>query len=196
MSLAHWFLFYRGRILERLRLRDAAEQAYRAALHAHPAFGRAAETLAHLCARAGRYTEAERWLEQASRLDPSRAQTFHNLGFVRDRLGQPEAAIEAFARAVRLDPGLHQAWYGMGLCHAQLGRHKDAAAALEECATRQPENRYAWFQLGMAYHCLRETGKVEEVIRHLYRFDPRSCRKLIMETGRSDLAHLVRDIPE
>jgi hypothetical protein len=31
-------------------------------------------------------------------------------------------------------------------------------------------------------------------VRHLLRFDPRMTRRLILDAGRSDLAHLVKDL--
>ena len=55
-------------------------------------------------------------------------------------------------------------------------------------------NPHAWYQLGMAYHTLRNPEKVNEVVMHLLRFDPKMTRRLILDTGRSDLAHLVKDL--
>jgi tetratricopeptide (TPR) repeat protein len=194
--LSHWGHFYRGRILERFRQEEDAGKAYLQALQSNPRFARAASALARLHAARQQYPEAERWLLEASRLDSKNGKILFNLGFVRDRMGEPERAIEAFSEAVRLDPGLDRAWYGMGLCYATLGRHEQAAKALEEAATRQPRNAFAWYQLGMAYHVLRQPDKVKEVIEHMFRFDPRMTRKLIRDTDRSDLAYLVKDLAE
>ena len=51
---------------------------------------------------------------------------------------------------------------------------------------------HAWYQLGMALHV---AGNSEErflqVVMHLLRFDPKATRRLIQDSGRSDLAHLV-----
>jgi len=95
---------------------------------------------------------------------------------------------------VRLNKAIDRAWYGMGLAHAHLGRHEEAAAALHEAAALQPMNPHAWYALGMAYHALNRPAKVKEVVMHLVRFDPRMTRRLIQEAGRSDLAHLVKDL--
>lgn len=196
MKLDHWIYFYRGRILQRLGRSHSAERAYRLALHCNPRFARAACALGHLYADRLLYAQAEHWLVEGSRLDPKNPGILFNLGFVRDKMGDPERAIEAFAQAVRIDPKFDRAWYGLGLCYATLGRHQEAAGALEEAAALQPANPFAWYQLGMAYHMLREADKVKEVIEHLYRFNPRMTRKLIRDTGRSDLAHLVKDLVE
>jgi tetratricopeptide (TPR) repeat protein len=194
MIFVHWTHLYRGRLLERLGQIEGAAQAYHLALRANPRFARAASALARLCAKHGRYAEAERWLLEGSRFDSRNAKIWFNLGYVRDRMGEYERAIEAFREAVRLDPDLHQAWYGMGLCHAALGRHGEAAKAFGEAAARQPSNEFVWYQLGMAHHMERETEKVKEVAEHLLRFRPMMARKLIRDCGRSDLAYLVRDL--
>ena len=125
---------------------------------------------------------------------PGNAAAHFNLGYTYDKRGLHAKAIAAFREATRLNPKLDRAWYGMGLAHAQLGQHEDAARALHEAATLQPMNPHAWYQLGMAHHTLRNTEKVDEVVRHLLRFDPRMTRRLILDAGRSDLAHLVKDL--
>lgn len=194
MNIQAWRHFYRGRVLERFGQSDAAVEAYGLALRFDPRFARAANALGYLYAGRKRYLEAERWLAEGARLMAVNAGVWFNLGFVREALGRPEHAIEAFAEAVRLDPLLDRAWYGMGMCHASLGRHEEAAKALEEAATLQPMNPYAWYQLGMAHHALHNPDKIKEVIEYLFRFDPKMTRKLIQDTGRGDLAHMVKDL--
>jgi hypothetical protein len=46
----------------------------------------------------------------------------------------------------------------------------------------------------MAYHALHNREKMDAVVMHLLRFDPKVTRKLILDTGRSDLAHLVQHL--
>ena len=123
--------------------------------------------------------------------DRGDAIAWFNLGFIRHQQGRLDAAIEAFSRAVEIKPAIDRAWYGMGMAQASLGRHEQAASALERAAELQPMNSHAWYNLGMAYHTLHRPEKVEEVIRHIHRFDPKISRQLILETGRSDLAHLI-----
>jgi Flp pilus assembly protein TadD len=82
----------------------------------------------------------------------------------------------------------------MGLAHAALGQHEDAAKALNEAAKLQPMNPHAWYQLGMSSHALHKPEKVDEVVMHMLRFDPKMTRRLILDTGRTDLAHLVKHL--
>ena len=77
------------------------------------------------------------------------------------------------------------------LAQAALGRHREAVRCLSETTGLQPMNGHAWYALGMAWHHSREPDKVKEVAEHLVRIDPQMTRRLIQETGRADLAHLV-----
>lgn len=195
LNLRYWQHYCRARILQHIRRPDAAVAEYRLALQYAPDSMRAAHALGALYAKRGNYAEAEQWLAHAARIEP-RAGIFYNLGYVREKLGQPERSLEAFAEATRLNPKLDRAWYGMGLCHAHLGRHEAAAKALEEAATLEASNPVVWYQLGMAYHALGERAKLKEVIEHLFRFNPMMTRKLIRETNFRELDHLVKDLIE
>ncbi len=55
-------------------------------------------------------------------------------------------------------------------------------------------NPHAWYQLGMALHTTGNPERFEQVAVHLLRFDPKMARRLILDSGRSDLAHLVRGL--
>jgi len=55
-------------------------------------------------------------------------------------------------------------------------------------------NAIAWYALGMAHHAARNAERFTEVLHHLHRFDPVMTRRLIQDSGRSDLAHLVSDL--
>lgn len=43
----------------------------------------------------------------------------------------------------------------------------------------------------MAHHTLNHEDKVTEIVKHLHRFDPKMSQRLIADTGRSDLSHLI-----
>jgi len=46
----------------------------------------------------------------------------------------------------------------------------------------------------MALHSTGNSERLTQVVMHLLRFDPKMTRRLILDTGRSDLAHLVKDL--
>jgi tetratricopeptide (TPR) repeat protein len=192
--MEHWRSYMAGRLLELFNRREGAIDAYRTALKQKADFHRAANRLAYMLASLQRYAEAEPYFQAVLRADPGNAAAHFNLGYTFDQRGEHEKAIAAFKEAVRLNPKIDRAWYGMGLSHAALGQHEEAAQALREAATLQPMNPHAWYQLGMAYHTLRKPEKMDEVVMHLLRFDPRMTRRLILDSQRSDLAHLVKDL--
>lgn len=189
-----WRYYLRGRVLEAFGIKGAAVAAYMEALEAQSGFSRAAARAAYLLASQERYSEAEALFRHALLSDPSNAATHFNLGFALDKLGRHEDAVVALREATRLRPGLDRAWYGLGMAQAALGRHAEAAAALHEAATLQPMNPHAWYALGMAHHVLGDAARVKEVAVHLVRFDPRMARRLIRESGATDLAYLVKDL--
>ena len=187
----HWRYYLRGRLLELFGYRQQAIAAYTAAAQAAPGFLRPTNRIAYLLAALERFADAEPHFQAVLRANPGNAVAHFNLGFTYDKRGQYERAIHEFREATRLNPKIDRAWYGLGLAQAQLGRHHEAAAALEQAATLQPMNHHAWYQWGMALHTTGNKEQFERVVMHLLRFDPKATRRLIVDTGRSDLAHLV-----
>jgi tetratricopeptide (TPR) repeat protein len=171
---------------------DRAYDEYVAAFH-HAPGAPAARSIAFIAANRGRFPEAISWFEKAVALEPQDNDTWFNLGFVRDNAGQRREAIAAFTEAVRLNPAHDRAWYGLGLACAHLGQHAEAAAAFEKAAKLQPMNGDAWYHLGMAQHLANNPDRVGKVIERLRSFDPKRSNRLIRDTGRSDLVHLIRE---
>jgi len=163
-------------------------------MRVRPDFLRAANRIAYLLALQDRFAEAEPYFQAVLRADAGNAVAHFNLGFTHDKRGQYDKAIHEFREATRLNPKIDRAWYGLGLAHTQLGQHREAAVALEQAATLQPMNPHAWYQLGMALHTTGNADRFEQVVMHLLRFDPKMTRRLIVDTGRSDLAHLVQHL--
>jgi len=192
--MEHWRYYLRGRVLELFGLKPQALAAYSAAMRVKPDFLRPANRIAYLLASQDRFAEAEPYFQAVLRADPGNAVAHFNLGYTYDKRGQTDRAVHEFREATRLNPKIDRAWYGLGLAHAQLGQHREAAEALEQAAKLQPMNPHAWYQLGMALHTTRNPDRFEQVVMHLLRFDPKMTRRLIVDTGRSDLAHLVQHL--
>src|SRR6267142_1914296 len=193
-SMEHWQYYLRGRLLELFGLKPQAIAAYSAAIRAKRDFRRPPNRIAYLLASQERFAEAEPYFEAVLRADPGNAVAHFNLGYTHDKRGQYDKAIHEFREATRLHPTIDRAWYGLGLAHAQLGQHREAAMALEQAATLQPMNPHAWYQLGVALHLTGNAERFMQVVMHLLRFDPKMTRRLIVDTGRSDLAHLVQHL--
>ena len=133
-------------------------------------------------------------LSRTAPVAPRNAAAWFNVGYVCDQQHNTEAARAAFEEAVRLDPKLDHAWYGLGLCHGTRGDHAAAVHAFERVIQLEPMNWHAWYELGMAQHRAYQPDKVKSVVEHLNRYDRHRARKLILDTERSDLAHLVADL--
>lgn len=194
MNLDAWRHYLRGRLFQLFRSPSSALAAYREALAADPDMARAAHALAFLLAKDRHYAEAEAVLRVVIRNRPGNAVAWFNLGFVCDRLDRTGEAIEAFRNAVRYNAKLDHAWYGLGVTLARTQRHGEAAEALEQAAKLQPMNGHAWYQLAMSYHALHEADRVKGIVEYLDRFDRHMAHKLIVDSGRSDLAHVVSDL--
>jgi len=192
--MEHWRYYLHGSLLELFGLKPQAIAAYSAAMRVKPDFLRPANRIAYLLALQDRFAEAEPYFQAVLHAAPGNAVAHFNLGYTHDKRGQYDKAVHQFREAARLNPKIDRAWYGLGLAHAQLGQHREAAEALEQAATLQPMNPHAWYQLGMALHKTGDSARFEQVVMHLLRFDPKATRRLIQDSGRSDLAHLVQHL--
>ncbi|NJD25128.1 MAG: tetratricopeptide repeat protein [Betaproteobacteria bacterium] len=192
MNYGQWRHSARAWLFHFFGKEDLAYDEYVVAFR-HAPSAPAARSIAFIAATRENFAEAVSWFEKAVALEPQDNDTWFNLGFVRDRAGQREAAITAFDEAIRLNPAHDRAWYGLGLAHAHLGQHAEAAAAFEKAAKLQPMNGDAWYHVGMAQHLANNPDRVTRVIEHLRSFDPKRSNRLIRETERSDLAHLIRE---
>ncbi len=194
MNLDAWRHYLRGRLLRLLRRREAALAEFRAAFRCDRGTVRFAHALAYELAGHERWGEARELLEEVVRATPGSGVAWFNLGFARQQLGDKVAAVQAFEEAVRHGPKLDRAWFGLGLARTALGDDAAAVKAFEEAALLQEMNPHVWYELGMAWYRLHDPGKLEAVIRHLHRFHPIMTRRLILDTERTDLLHLVRDL--
>lgn len=194
VNLDAWRHYLRARLYRFLKRPEPAIVELRAALGHDPDFVRAAHMLAYLLGSQGRFDQVLPLLERSVSLRPRDADAWYNLGYARDRGNDPARAIDAFREAVRLSPRLDQAWYGLGRCHAALNQLDDAVRAFEEAARLQPMKGFAWYELGLVHHRRHDAEQVRYIAEHLNRFDRHTARRLIHDTGRTDLSHLVSDL--
>lgn len=194
MNFEQWPPYVRARFFQFVKRPERALEEFRAVLAINPRQGKVWASIAYLHAKQGRFEEAERHFMEALQHMPRTVEIQFNLGYVRNELKQYAKAIEAFKEVVELRPGFDMAWYGMGLAHATLGEHKAAVEAFDHAARLQPMGSPIWYQLGMACHHAHAPERVHTIIHHVNRFDPRTARRLILDTGTFDLAYLVKDL--
>jgi tetratricopeptide (TPR) repeat protein len=195
MNYEHWRHYARGWVMHFFSQSDAAYAAFVEAFRIDHRDIRSARHLAAIAAEKQRWEIAESWFDKVLALAPEEADTWFNLGFVREHAGKAAPAIAAFDEAVRLKPTQDRAWYGKGLAHARLGQHDEAVAALQEAVKLQPMNGEAYYQLGMALHHARRPDEVNTVVEKLVGFEPKRAKKLVQDTERADLMHLIPELP-
>jgi tetratricopeptide (TPR) repeat protein len=164
--------------------RSAAEAVFDRMLSRYPddAYGLASR--AHLRAEGGRPELAAADAQLLVDRHPDRrAADWFNLGYLRDRLGEHEAAEAAFRRALALEPKLDRAWYGLALTLIQQGRLDDAVAALKKNTELQPLSPFGWYQLARVHANRKEPEKARRIIAHLKNFEPKVAAQLERETG-------------
>ena len=193
MNFDVWRHLLRARYFVWRRRGEEASAEYLAAMKLDPRSTTAINGLAFQHTAREQFAEAEQLFRQSLALKSKQPVIWYNLGFMCDKQGRHDDAVAAFREATRQAPKMDQAWYGLGHAHAAAGRHADAAAALEQAAKLVPQNPFVWYSLGMAYHCLGDRDKVTYVTEYLNRYDRRMTRQLIIESGRSDLEHLIAD---
>lgn len=122
-------------------------------------------------------------LEQSLEVDPAKAHTWFNLGFLRQELDDHDGALDAFERALTLDPKLDRAWYGKALSLIKCDRIDEGIAALKKVIELQPFSPYGYYQLAHAYRRLGQTERIVATIRRLSKFEPKIALQLERETG-------------
>lgn len=191
MNYDHFRYNLRALLFEWLHLPDRALEAYVECLRADPGDIRAARSIAWIHAQKQGWAAAAEWYEKALAIEPDHGDTWFNFGYACEQGGNTEGALTAFARTTELNPKHDRAWYGIGMIHAHRGDHAAAAEALRHAAKLQPMNGNAWYALGMASYHSNDPDRVKQTIEHCATHDPQTAKRLIQDTQRSDLTHLL-----
>ncbi len=194
MNFDHFRFTLRAVVFGWLGQTERSLEAYVDGFRANPTDVRAARSIAWLHAQKQHWPAAVEWFDTALALEPEHADTWFNLAYVHENSGDRGAALAAFRRASELNPKHDRAWYGLGMAHAHRGEHAAAAEALQHAAELQPMNGMAWYALGMAHYHNHQPEQVEAVVRHLALHEPQTAKRLIQDSERADLVHLVETL--
>ena len=113
-----------------------------------------------------RVLEAKEAYLRAMRLNPSRAETYSNLGQAERRLGDVPAAIKHFEMAVKVQPNFVDAWFGLGDAHFESGDYESAIRAYARTLALKPLHIEALLNRGTA---LMNLTRYVEAIGHFDR---------------------------
>jgi tetratricopeptide (TPR) repeat protein len=155
---------------------ELAVESLRRAIELDPRFTKAHDNLG-LCYEAlGRFDDALRSYEEATRLNretpPPSAWPPLNLGLLLVRLNRLDEAEARLRESAEADPRFAQARYHLGLVLEKQGHLPEAIAELEEAARLDPAYAEPHYALARVY---RSTGEREKSARALARF--REIRK-------------------
>lgn len=162
-----------------------ADQHYDKALALAPAtaqlhLNRAAGRMA-----AKRWAEAAESLERALVIDPYNAATHAQLGFVRDRQGQSDAAMSQFRLALQHDPGLLAAREALANALIATGQNHEAVTLLADIVqAKDPASARALTVLATAHENL---GDLEAAIAAL-----EQARSAMADKPRDPLARRIQ----
>jgi tetratricopeptide (TPR) repeat protein len=139
--------------------------------------------IGYLYAQQGRKREALARFDRIAAMSPRDAEANFNRGFLLQSLNDHQAAITAFERALEANSDHDRALYGLAISLISLKRLDEAVAPLERNTKLQPMSPYGWYQLGRVQHDRGKREKVEAIIAHLSKFEPKVAAQLARETG-------------
>lgn len=141
-----------------------AESCLRAALSEDPNDVEALRSLARLCYRSHRITEARHLIEAALRINPHHAGALCGLGAIYHRQGDLDAAIDCLILSTTLQPSNADAQTNLGLLLKQNGCVDEASKHLQLALELDPRNSSAARLLGVIQG---EKGHYTSAIKHL-----------------------------
>jgi predicted O-linked N-acetylglucosamine transferase (SPINDLY family) len=118
-----------------------------------------ANTLGVVLRRLGRYEEALRWLEEASKLDRNTLAPLVNRGNVLLDLRRGPQAVEVFSRLVRLAPKNGEYRLQLGKAYIHAGQPEQAERELRRARELAPDDLWTWIVLS---NFLEQANRVDE----------------------------------
>lgn len=112
-------------------------------------------------ARQGKYGEALKAFDNATRLNPTNATIWYSKGNVLNSLDKCNESIKAYEKAIEIDPNYIAAWNEKGHALNVIGRYDEAVIAFSKIIELNPKDADAWFNRG---NVLSSLGRYEEAI--------------------------------
>ncbi len=114
------------------KLKEEAEQEYRAAVASNPLDERALTRLGDVIAEKGNLDEAEKYYQQALAIVPGEVNAEVGLAYIYTQKNRPEDALPLLQNAVSTEPGNIMAHYRLSTVYRALHRPEDAKRELAE----------------------------------------------------------------
>jgi tetratricopeptide (TPR) repeat protein len=141
-----------------------AEHEWKETLRLQPNFVRAVNALGALCAKQGRYDEAEAYLQRAILLNPNDADSHLNLGAVYAETGSMDRAEEQFRIAISIAPLNFAAHNVLGKLYFDSNRLFEASQQFRQSLQCEP-NLAAYDHLGYIYAQWGDQNRAEAAFK-------------------------------
>ncbi|UCG59585.1 MAG: tetratricopeptide repeat protein [Phycisphaerales bacterium] len=122
--------------------------------------------------RRGNAIEAVKFMNEALKINPNRADAYATMGSLSFDEGKFEQAITQYRKALDIQPQLPGAHSKIGHALMMLGRQDEAIKALQEETQISPSSGLAYFLLGQAYLQQRQYQKAKENYEVAIKIDP------------------------
>ncbi|MCS6900592.1 MAG: tetratricopeptide repeat protein [Myxococcales bacterium] len=116
--------------------------------------------------------EACELYQRALAYDPTLALAYNNLGNLRYRQGNEDAAIDLYHRALDIDPAQPEALYNLGFCLLHRGNAASAIPFLEAAAESNPRFADAQLCLAMAHELTGDRRGARPAWRRYLELEP------------------------
>ena len=116
--------------------------------------------------------EAARLYEEAIQIDPWLAIAYTNLGNIRFRSNDPDAAECLYRKALDMDPSQPEAQYNLGYVMLERGLPESAIPLFEGALAADPKFSDAYFNLAMALEEVGESSRARTYWRSYIALEP------------------------
>jgi arylsulfatase A-like enzyme/Flp pilus assembly protein TadD len=142
----------------------------------------------------GRFADAARHYDEATRRAPAHAEAWEGLARALRNLGRRSEARAAFESAVSLAAGSARLRLELGELLRDMGRPEEAIPLLQEAVGLDPDNAEAWNALGTTIGGRGRLIEAEKCFREALRLEPKEHRHaynlglVLLRQGRADEA--------
>ncbi len=151
--------------------------SYSRSLELAPYSSDAMRGLAESLSRTGANAEAEKWYQEAIKVEPSHWENYHALGIHQISLGYSGLAIETFQTAFALAPDEPTILNNIGVAHFMAGEYKQAVVYWRQAVEQQP-SASIYANLGTSYFFQRDFKSAAEMYIEAHKQAPKDHRYL------------------
>ncbi|UCG59539.1 MAG: tetratricopeptide repeat protein, partial [Phycisphaerales bacterium] len=126
--------------------------------------------------RHGNAIEALKFMNQALKINPRRADVYSAMGWLSIQKGEFEQAIAHYRKALEIQPNLPNTRSNIAHALVVLGRHDEATKELNREIQTAPDSAFAHFLLGQAYLQQKQYDKARESYEAVIKIDPQYAK--------------------